>query len=300
MNKKINRIKKLCFIFSLIVILQGCVYTDMSLSGSNNNEQSNISINDIPEFSGKPYVEINNNVPEFENGEFTQKSFEEYGDLDYLGRCTQAYANIGSDIMPTGERTEIAHVKPSGWKSVKYDIVEGRYLYNRCHLIGYQLTGENANERNLITGTRYLNVDGMLPFENKVAEYIRNTKNHVLYRVSPLYTGTNLVADGVQIEALSVEDNGKGICFNIYVYNVQPGIIIDYASGDSELDNTYVLQEQQANAIEFIVNKNSKKFHHKNCSSVNDIKKENKKKYFGTYDNLIKEGYVPCGRCFGK
>ncbi len=163
------------------------------------------------------------------------KSFENYGDLDSLGRCTVAFACIGQDIMPTEKRGDISSIKPTGWKSTKYDIVDGKYLYNRCHLIGYQLTAENANEKNLITGTRFMNVDGMLPFENKVAEYVENTNNHVLYRVTPIFKDKNLVASGVQIEAKSVEDNGKGISFNVYVYNNQPGITIDYLTGKSSL-----------------------------------------------------------------
>lgn len=296
MSKKIRiRIICLSIIILLFSILQGCTYIDFSVN-SNDITISNISIQDIPEFSGKPYIEINNNIPNFNNYEMTEYSFEKYSDLDYLGRCTQAFANIGTDIMPNEERREIGHIKPSGWQSTKYDIVDGKYLYNRCHLIGYQLTGENANEKNLITGTRYLNVDGMLPFENMVAEYVENTKNHVLYRVTPIYTGTNLIADGVQMEALSVEDDGEGICFNIYVYNVQPGILIDYETGKSELDRSNVLNSQ-GEETEFIINKNSKKIHYKYCSSVDDIQKKNKKVYYGKYDDLIKEGYTPCSRC---
>lgn len=192
-------------------------------------------ITDIPEYSGESYVVINNNVPDFNEEDMTTNSFEEYSDLDVLGRCKVAYANIGKDLMPTEERESIGMIKPSGWHTVKYDIVDGKYLYNRCHLIGYQLTGENANEKNLITCTRQMNTEGMLEFENQVAEYIKDTNNHVLYRVTPIYEGTNLVAKGVQIEAYSVEDNGKGIKFNIFVYNVQDGIEIDYNTGESKL-----------------------------------------------------------------
>ena len=193
-----------------------------------------IDISDVPEYSGTPYVVINGNIPEFSDFELTTDSFETYSELDFLGRCGVAYANVGIDLMPTKERGSIGQIKPSGWHTVKYDVVDGIYLYNRCHLIGYQLSGENSNEKNLITGTRYLNVEGMLPFENMVADYVKETQNHVLYRVTPIFEGDNLLANGVLIEAESVEDHGEGICFNVYCYNVQPGIKIDYATGDSE------------------------------------------------------------------
>lgn len=206
---------------------------------NNSNEISQVSfdLSSIPEYSNEPYVIINNNKPLFTKEDENINPIEQYGDLDYLGRCTKAFAKVGIDTMPTKERESISSIKPSGWKSVKYDIVDGKYLYNRCHLIGYQLTAENANKENLITGTRYLNVEGMLPFENQVAEYIRKTKNHVLYRVTPIFENENLVASGVNIEAQSIEDNGNGICFNVYVYNVQPGIEIDYKTGISSLKN---------------------------------------------------------------
>ena len=194
---------------------------------------SSFSLEDVPPFSGEPYVVLQDNQPGFSQEDFTTDSFETYSSLDLLGRCGTAYANIGLDLMPTEERDSIGQVKPSGWQTVKYDIVDGKYLYNRCHLIGYQLSGENANEQNLITGTRYLNVEGMLPFENMVADYVQETGNHVLYRVTPIFQGTELVARGVQMEAESVEDQGEGICFNVYVYNDQPGITIDYATGES-------------------------------------------------------------------
>lgn len=195
--------------------------------------QESISLSEIPEYSGEPYVEINGNVPGFPEEDWVEESFETYSELDDLGRCGTAYANVGTDLMPEEERGSIGQVKPTGWHTVKYDIVDGKYLYNRCHLIGYQLSGENANERNLITGTRYLNVEGMLPFENMVADYVKETGRHVLYRVTPVFDGNNLVANGVQMEAFSVEDAGEGISYNVYVYNVQPGIEIDYATGES-------------------------------------------------------------------
>lgn len=192
-------------------------------------------LSDIPEYSGEPYIEINGNEPDFPKSEWKETSFEQYRDLDSLGRCGTAYANVGTDLMPTEKRGSIGQVKPTGWQTVKYDIVDGKYLYNRCHLIGYQLSGENANEKNLITGTRYMNVEGMLPFENMVADYVKETGNHVLYRVTPVFRGDNLLADGVQMEAFSVEDEGEGISYNVFVYNAQPGIRINYANGESSL-----------------------------------------------------------------
>ena len=188
------------------------------------------------EYNGSPFVEVNGNVPYFESSDVKTESFEIYSELDSLGRCGGAYANIGKDLMPTEERGEIGMIKPSGWHTVKYpEVIEDLFLYNRCHLIGYQLSGENANERNLITGTRYLNVEGMLPFENEVANYVRETGNHVLYRVTPVFEGNNLVAEGVLMEAYSVEDHGQGVQFCVFVYNVQPGIEIDYATGESRI-----------------------------------------------------------------
>ena len=193
------------------------------------------SVEEIPPFSGEAYVVINDNVPFFVEEELTTESYEYYSELDALGRCGVTEACIGIDIMPTEERGDIGSVKPSGWKSVKYDIVDGKYLYNRCHLIGFQLAGENANKKNLITGTRYLNIEGMLPFENMVADYVQETENHVLYRVTPIFDGEDLVAQGVVMEGLSVEDAGEGICFCVFAYNAQPGVTIDYATGESWL-----------------------------------------------------------------
>ena len=192
-----------------------------------------VVMEDVPDYSGQPYVVLEDNWPGFDAGELTLEPFERYSELDYLGRCGAAYAKICLEIMPTEPRGDIGQVRPSGWQTVKYDSVDGKYLYNRCHLIGYQLAGENANPQNLITGTRYMNVEGMLPFENMVDDYVENTGNHVLYRVTPVFEGSNLVASGVQMEAFSVEDEGEGVCFNVYVYNVQPGIGIDYATGES-------------------------------------------------------------------
>lgn len=206
--------------------------------------------------------------------------------------------------MPTEERGSIGMIKPSGWHTVKYDIVDGKYLYNRCHLIGYQLSGENANEKNLITGTRYMNMEGMLPFENAIAEYVNSTNNHVLYRVTPIFAGNNLLVSGVLLEAMSVEDSGQGILFNVFCYNVQPGIIIDYSNGNSKLDESYLLSKHfstptiQTDAKHtYVCNINTKKFHIPECSSVYDMKDANKKLYNGNRDNLISNGYSACKRC---
>lgn len=256
-----------------------------------------VSIEAIPEYNGNAYVVINDNIPAFTEADYTTESFETYSDLDSLGRCGVAYANVGVDIMPTDDRGEIGHVKPTGWQSVKYDNVEGKYLYNRCHLIGFQLTGENANKCNLITGTRYFNVDGMLPFENMVADYVKETQNHVLYRVTPFYEGNDLVASGAQMEAWSVEDNGEGICFNVYVYNIQPGIVIDYATGESRLaEQSATSGEAEGNDV-FVLNTSGKKFHLPTCSSATSMKAENREEYTGSREELISQGYEACGKC---
>ena len=265
-------------------------------------------IKSIPEYSGKAYVAVNDNNPYFTESDLTTKSFEKYAPLDSLGRCGVAYANIGTDIMPTTERGSIGMVKPSGWHSIKYDNVDGKYLYNRCHLIGYQLSAENANTSNLITGTRYLNIQGMLPFENMVADYVKETDNHVLYRVTPIFEGDNLLASSVLMEGYSVEDDGAGICYNVYCYNVQPGIIIDYATGDSKREDgsapygssavvTKPSQQNNSSQTTYIGNKNTKKFHYPDCSSVDQMKDSNKVYLTGTREQVIRQGYDSCGRC---
>lgn len=228
----------IALIFSLIT---GCGNTNVSDSNSlpiSVQEQTvkafKFSYEDIPQYKGIPYVIINNNVPDFD-GVDSSKSFENYSELDSLGRCGEALANISRELMPTEKRGKIGMIKPSGWHTVKYpDVINDKYLYNRCHLIAFMLAGENANEKNLITGTRYLNIDGMLPFEDKVGDYVKATGNHVLYRVTPIFIGNELVARGVQMEAKSVEDNGKGVQFNVFCYNVQPHISINYMTGDSK------------------------------------------------------------------
>lgn len=288
------------------------------------------SIEDVPDYSGTPYVVINANQPAFTQEELSnEESYESYSELDELGRCGSAIACIGQDLMPDEERGSIGEIRPSGWHTVKYDCVDGLYLYNRCHLIAYMLSGENANEENLITGTRYLNTEGMLPFEELVAAYVEETGYHVLYRVTPIFEGENLVASGVQMEAESIEDGGEGICFNVYVYNVQPYVEIDYATGDSceteeaypgadedaseegsesetdtaqtAADSSGEAQEDTADDTEseltYILNTNTMKFHYPECSSVNQMSESNKEEYTGNREDLIEAGYSPCGRC---
>lgn len=242
-RKKTRSLSKQIILIILVTII--CTISYFLEYKSNEVSVANVNtitfdVSEIPEYSQSPYCTINNNIPSFTEEDYNLGVFENYSELDSLGRCSVAYANICKEIMPKEgqERESIGMIKPSGWQTVKYPgVVEGNYLYNRCHLIGYQLAAENANEKNLITGTRYMNVQGMLPFENKVADYIKeNPQNHVLYRVTPVFQESNLVASGVQIEAYSIEDSGKGICFNVYIYNVQPGIKIDYATGKSELE----------------------------------------------------------------
>ena len=269
--------------------VSACSFKDESVVSS-----KSISVSDIPEYSNSAYIKIDNNIPSFKDSEMTTKSFEKYSELDNLGRCSVAYACVGKDIMPAEKRGTIGSVKPSGWHTVKYDCIDGKYLYNRCHLIGYQLTGENANIKNLITGTRYLNVEGMLPFENMVADYVKETDNHVLYRVTPIFERDNLLVSGVQMEAKSVEDNGDGISFNVYCYNVQPDIVIDYKTGESwEVGNEKSISESDTRT--YILNTNT--FHLKSCSSAKNLPDKNREEYSGNRNDLISKGYEPCKKC---
>ena len=281
-----------------------------------------ISLEDIPEYTKYAYVEINGGEPFFEDSEITDVAFESYSPLDVLGRAGVAFACIGIEIMPTEDREDIANVTPSGWEyngvsnNNKYDFVENGYVYNRCHLIGFQLAGENDNERNLITGTRYLNIEGMLDFENRVADYVEDTENHVMYRVTPISNGLDYLAQGVLMEAYSVEDDGRGVCFCIFAYNVQPGVIIDYytgvnvASGESlpeiEEDNRGETPtnpspddsgDTPVGEITFIINIKTKKFHKPTCTHAKNLSDENKEESTKTRDELIAENYSPCGTC---
>ena len=280
------------------------ISTPSDTNDNTNQTQSGskpVSLDSIPAYSGKAYVYINNGNPGFSDSDLKTKSYEYYSPRDRLGRCGVVHACIGRDIMPTEDRGSIGMVKPTGWHTVKYDCVDGKYLYNRCHLIGFQLTGENANEENLITGTRYMNVTGMLPFENMVADYVKETGNHVMYRVTPLFKGNNLLAHGVQMEAYSVEDDGDGICFNVFVYNVQPQITIDYATGESSYNGTVIEPDDdddyQTQSASYILNKNTKKIHLPSCYSVDQMKESNKEYYTGDIDDLLGRGYSRCKNC---
>lgn len=267
--------------------------TDETVASTLGDSAQSISLDEIPVYSGNAYIAIHDNVPFFTDDDFTTTSYEYYSELDELGRCGVTIACIGTDLMPTEERGSISSVKPTGWKNKEYDFVDGRYVYNRCHLIGYQLTAENANKQNLITGTRYLNIEGMLPFENMTADYIKETQNHVLYRVTPLFDGDNLVASGVLMEGWSVEDEGEGICFNVFCYNVQPGVTIDYATGENHLSES----SEEEDTETYLLNTNSHKFHLPDCSSISSIKEEYRAEYTGNRSDLISQGYEPCKRC---
>ena len=325
--------KNLFIILSIIsLVVTGCRAGDSGLISNANNIETKareavdsvIDIKKVPKYSGTPYIVINGDNPSF--SEKDKERVEEYSELDKYGRCGTAFANVSKDIMPTSARESIGEVRPSGWHTVKYEkIIKDRYLYNRCHLIAFQLAGENANEKNLITGTRYLNVEGMLPFENKVADYVNATGNHVLYRVRPIFKGSDLVARGVQMEAKSVEDNGKGISFNVYCYNVQPGIRINYKDGSSRAESkvqknknkkaekpeksskkkktgkpkkTKKVEEDNGVkvSLHYVANTNTGKFHISTCRYVNMMKESNKYES-DNRDELVSSGYVPCKVC---
>ncbi len=283
----------------LTLLFGGCSYVQSGLDTEaiQENTQKSYESTDIPAYAGNSFVILDGNKPSFSKKDRERTdAFETYSNLDKLGRCGVAYANICKELMPTEERGAIGMVKPTGWHTVKYDNVEGKYLYNRCHLIGYQLAGENANEKNLITGTRYLNVTGMLKFEDRVADYVKATDHHVLYRVTPVFEGDNLVATGLEMEAYSVEDCGKGVSFHVFVYNIQPGITIDYATGESWTDDSKTEENTEAEDG-YVLNTNTHKFHKENCESVRDIAGSNKEVYTGNREDLINMGYEPCKRC---
>ena len=294
------------------------IYAFIYKDNTNYIEKENVgsyNSDKIPEYNGKSYIILNNNEPNFNDEDFLTDTFEKYSPLDKLGRCGVAFANISIDLMPTIERGSIGMIKPSGWHTVKYDIVSGKYLYNRCHLIGYQLTGENANEKNLITCTRSMNMGVMLDYENKVANYVESTGNHVLYRATPIFEGDNLLAGGVQLEAYSVEDKGDGICFNVFIFNVQPGVKIDYLTGESSLEDESTAPtptpkpsvtpkptpkpspSSTAQAQSYVLNTKTHVFHYASCRHVSSIKDANRKNFTGSRDALISDGFKPCGSC---
>lgn len=299
--------------------------TDDKISKASDTDSEGLDYDNIPEYDGKAFIDLNNNIPFFSDSEKKNtEDFEKYSELDSFGRCGVAFANICKEIMPTEERGEIGDIKPTGWHTIKYpEVIADNYLYNRSHLIAFSFAGENDNEKNLITGTRYLNQDTMQIFELKVLDYVRSTENHVLYRVTPVFEGENLLANGVQMEAWSVEDDGKGICFNVFCYNVQPGIEIDYATGDSnvapsteaettsesetsetttekQIDDSESVCDFEKKQMKFILNKRSMKIHLPACKSVGDMAEHNKLEYEGTLLELKNQGYEPCGRCLAE
>lgn len=308
------KIKLLSLIILLSAVLSSCRFTppDGIITAPLKTEGSSAEITDketdkspdsdavyvlpdpdaVAAFTDKAYVPINGNMPYFTEDEITDEPYEYYSPLDSLGRCGYTMACLGRELMPTSERENISSVRPTGWMTTKYDFIDGENLYNRCHLIGFQLAGENANEKNLITGTRYMNTEGMLPFENMIADYIKETDNRVMYRVSPVFVGDELVARGVLMEGYSVEDEGDGICFNVYAYNCQPGIEIDYKTGKNKL-----IELEGGVESSYVLNTNSKKFHKPDCDSVKDISQSNKKTFEGTREELVLRGYSPCGSC---
>lgn len=266
-----------------------------SVQSTEQERQPAFSADVLPEYNGEPYVAVNGNEPFFADSDLTVQSFETYSPLDDLGRCGPATASVGLDLMPTQERGSIREVRPSGWKQAMYDFVDGGALYNRCHLIGWQLTAEDANADNLITGTRYLNVQGMLPFENMVADYVRETGNHVLYRVTPIFQDDELVARGVLMEGKSVEDDGEGVLFCTYAFNVQPGVEIDYRTGKSRLESE--AETAGSEVRKYVVNTNTGKFHLPDCASVTDMNPANRLELKADRDTMLADGYRPCGIC---
>ena len=312
-------------VLSAVLVLSGCGGAAGSQSFDSKNPvtkrttqvnaKTAADLSQIPNYSGDPYVALNGNKPNFTDSDLTTKSYEHYSDLDSLGRCGVAMACIGRDTMPkAGEkRGSISEVKPTGWHNARYDFVDGKMVYNRCHLIAHELTAENANEKNLITGTRSMNVDGMLPFENMVADYVKETGHHVIYRVTPIFQGNELVARGVQMEGESVEDKGDGILFNVYCYNVEPGVTIDYATGYTRADgsgstdsaspsnsstaDTSATSSQDDTVQTYVINKRNKKFHKPDCSGVAHMSEANKQTVNAKRSDLINQGYSPCGIC---
>ena len=286
------RMKKLICLLLLAVVLTGCVEIVLI------PQAPAVSLDAIPVWSGDAWIAIDNNIPGFTAEDLTTEPFEQYSPLDDLGRCGTAYACVARELMPTEDRESISSVTPSGWVNKKYDFIDGKYLYNRCHLIGFQLTGENANKRNLITGTRYLNIEGMLPFENMVADHVQEEDHHVLYRITPVYQEDALVCSGVQMEGYCVECgeakfNEDKFMFHVYCYNVQPGVLIDYLTGESTVSEIGKDSEE----LDWVLNTSSKKFHTPDCSNAESISKKNRDEVTCTRDELIYRGYEPCGIC---
>ena len=293
---KMEKLRRLLLLLVLAVamVLAGC--SELDLGTGLGTAEPSFDLDSIPEYSGKAYVVLNENIPDFSIEDLSTESYETYGRLDYLGRCTVASANIGQDLMPSESRGNISHIKPTGWQIAKYDFIDGKYLYNRCHLIAFQLTGENDNERNLITGTRYVNTE-MIEFEELVGDYVRETGNHVRYRVTPIYAGENPLASGIQMEAMSVEDNGEAIMFTVYFYNVQPGVVIDYETGNNWLEGSDGDETSHTGKMTYVLNTSSGKFHYADCSGVKKMSDSNKAEFTGTREELLNADYEPCGMC---
>ncbi len=283
------------------VVLHYVEYTlsEKEVQQDTSDIQQQFDLSEIPSFNGQPYYIYHDNQPFFTQEEKKQAPYEYFSQLDELGRCQVVHAMLDQSLMPQQERESIGMIKPSGWKLSKYDFVDGKYLFNRCHLIGYQLSGENANVLNLITGTRYLNVEGMLPFENMVADYIEKTNHRVLYRVTPIYEKDNLVASGVLMEAYSIEDQGTGICFCVYCYNVQPGVIINYANGENQSaeSHDFEINSQQESNDAYVLNTSSKKIHLPQCKSAELIAPKNYDTSNESIESLYTLGYTCCGNC---
>lgn len=288
-----NRLILLGLIFALCAVLTYGKYggpaSEPSVPSSVLSDGAAIS------YSGEPYIVLDGNVPRFSPDQYETREYAVYGALDDLGRSSACIACLGREMMPAGEREPLTSVTPTGWQNQRYSFIEQEYLYNRCHLIGWQLSGENANPQNLFTGTRYLNVEGMLPFENRVADYLRRTGNHVLYRVTPVFSGDELLAQGVRLEAYSVEDGGQGIRFHVFCFNVQPGVILDYATGNSRAEHPETVSEQEQ--VTYIVNTNSRKFHAADCPLAADISAKNREIFIGSREELIRRGFSPCKNC---
>ena len=290
-----NVLVALILVFSIVFSFSACVKCGPDPDVIDTGYLDAFDYSAIPEYSGNEYVTVNKNTPFFSDGDKVTYSYERYAECDSLGRCTIAIASIGQDMMPTEERESISSVKPTGWVQASYDFISGKYLYNRCHLIAFQLTGENAREENLITGTRYMN-EAMIPFENMVAAYVKETNNHVMYRATPIFIENELVARGVLVEAFSVEDEGDGICFNVFFYNVQPGVIINYATGDSYADGQTPPDNSKG---DYIINKNNGKIHKATCSYALKIAEQNRLYSSEELNDLIDDGYVKAGCCLG-
>ena len=315
-TRKLNNVNAVAILLLAICMCFCAVSCGLRRESADLSKNSDYAVLDeVPEWNGEPYIEVNGNVPELSKSEIRKSEkaagkgsrFIRFTELDRLGRCGSVFAVVGPETMPEGERESIGMIKPSGWQISKYDFIDnGGYLYNRCHLVGWQLSGENDEERNLITGTRYMNTSGMLPFENEVAEYVRSTGNHVIYRATPIFRDDELLARGVTLEAYSLEDKGKGVTFNVFCYNVEPGVKISYKTGKNALDKDggdktgdvdHVEPLEVPEGVTFVLNNNTMRFHRTDCKGAATILEHNRSWFYGTREEAIDKGYVPCGMC---